>query len=81
MNGEQEEEPTIRAAPCLSIMKVNSLTVKQEQLTSKETKEEKDDEEKQRKCNRVFGQCHDQPPCCDQPQCHDQPQCCERPEA
>ena len=52
---EQEEEPAIRAAPCLSIMCGASLTVKQEQFTSKETEEEKEDEEKQRKCNSVFG--------------------------
>ena len=32
-----------------------SPTVKQEQFTSKETEEEKEDEEKQHKCNSVFG--------------------------
>ena len=52
---EQEEEPAIRAAPCLSIMCGASPTVKQEQFTSKETEEEKEDEEKQHKCNSVFG--------------------------
>ena len=52
---EQEEEPAIRAAPCLSIMCGASPIVKQEQFTSKETEEEKEDEEKQRKCNSVFG--------------------------
>ena len=55
MKEEQEEEPAIRAAPCLSIMCGASPTVEQEQFTSKETEEEKEDEEKQRKCNSVFG--------------------------
>ena len=56
---EQEEEPAIRAAPCLSIMCGASPTVKHEQFTSKETEEEKEDEEKQRKCNSDFrcGSC------------------------
>ena len=42
---EEQEEGPAKAEPI----------VKQEQFTSKETQEEKEDEEKQRKCNSVFG--------------------------